>query len=95
MPVLEAWEEVEVTFEEMSEGRIEMWSGEFEYDGETADQFEQYQAALTDAGFEIVETDDMKNMQTIEFTKTIDNKDWVGNTLFTPSWVKSGLQHFK
>lgn len=58
----------EISFEIKGDGKNEIWSGEFSFEGPTANQFEQYQTAWTDAGFEIEEMDDTENMQSIEFT---------------------------
>lgn len=95
MPILDNWEEIEIVFKIMGDGKIELWTGEFSFEGDSSTHFESYQEALTEAGFKIDLTDDTNNLQSIAFTKTIDGKDYVGNTTFSQRWVKSGLQHFK
>lgn len=95
MPILKGWEEIEIAFKIMGDGKIELWSGEFSFEGPIEDYFESYQAALSEAGFEIEVTEDAEGFKTLEFEKTINGKKYVGNALFNDGWVKSGLQHFK
>lgn len=95
MPILDGWEEIEIDFKIIGDGKIELWTGEFSFEEESSNHFESYQEALTEAGFKIDLTDATNNLQTIAFTKTIEGKDYVGNTTFSQRWVKSGLQHFK
>lgn len=95
MPILSGWEEIEIIFETIGGGNIDVWHGEFSFSGEIDDYFEPYQAALTDMGFEVTVTQDDEGMKTLDIAKVIDGDKHVGNVLFTDRWVKSSLQHFK
>lgn len=95
LPTLEGWEEIEVSFKTMGDGKIELWSGEFSYEGSSDDYFKTYQMALKDEGYEVEVKDDSEGFQSLHFTITVDGKNYVGDALFTQNWVKSSLQHFK
>lgn len=95
MPILSGWTESEITFETIGNGSIDIWHGEFSFEGEIDDYFEPYQAALVDMGFEVTVTEDVEGMKSLEISKVIEGDKHVGNVLFTNRWVKSSLQHFK
>lgn len=95
LPILEGWEEIEVTFETIGSGNIDVWHGEFSFEDEIEDYFDTYQAALIEEGFEVEITQDTEGMKSLSFNKVIDGEKRVGNALFTQNWVKSSLQHFK
>lgn len=95
LPILEGWEEIEIKFETIGNGTIDVWHGEFSYTKEIDDYFEPYQAALVESGFDIEVTQNAEGVKKLEFTKEIDGDKHVGNVLFTQNWVKSSLQHMK
>jgi len=95
MPILDGWVEDEISFKVISEGKIEVWHGEFTFENPTEDYFEPYQAALRDDGFVVEVTDDSEGFQTLRIHKVIGGKEYVGNVLFTQGRVTNGLQHFK
>lgn len=95
MPILDGWEEIEISFETIGGGKIDVWHGEFSYEGAIEDYFDTYQTALTDAGFEVTVTQDADGMKSLDIEKVIAGDNHVGNVLFTDHWVKSSLQHFK
>lgn len=95
LPIMDGWEEIEISFKEMGDGKINMWGGEFSYEGEISEYFEPYQKLLLDAGFTVEVTDDAEGLKSLSFEKEIDGKKATGNALFNQRWVKSSLQVFK
>lgn len=95
MPILPNWEELEIIFETIGNGSIDVWHGEFSFTGEIDEHFESYLVALTDFGFEVNVTQDDGGMKSLEIKKVIDGDEHIGNVLFNDNWVKSSLQHFK
>lgn len=95
LPILDGWKEIKVSYKLIGGGKVELWSGEFSYEGSSASYFVPYQQALTNDGFDEIVKDDTPGLQALNFTKIINGNKYVGDALFTKNWVKSSLQHFK
>lgn len=95
LPILPGWEEEEVSFEVIGNGTIDLWKGQFTFEGEIEEYFEPYQEALKDLGYEVTVTDDLEGRKTLEFTQVIDGDEYDGNAAFARNLITTGLQRFK
>lgn len=94
MPILNGWKEIEIKNDKIGSNKRDIWHGEFSFEGDVEDQFEQYKVALTEMGFEIEVTEDIENAKTIKISKEIDGMQYMGNVSMRPRWVKSSIEHF-